>query len=117
MSVVHDAAHHGLLGTVILIRVTAASAELAETAERVMVHEIDRLQRVFSIYDPSSELNRWRRGELDDPGGELTAVLAAASSWFEASQGTFHPASRVLTDRWRAAEAAGAEPNGRSWLP
>lgn len=107
----HVGVHHGLLGTVIEIRVTAISDEAAEAAEDVVVEEIRRLQAVFSAFDPSSELSRWRRGEVDEPSRELAALLIAALGWQERGRGTFNPMVGVLTETWQEAERAGVPPD------
>ena len=64
--------YHGLLGTVVEVRVTADDDPVsALSAEQRVVAEIQRLEGVFSVYDEGSTLCRWRRGELDDPGDTM----------------------------------------------
>lgn len=102
--------YHPLLGTNVEVRVVGrgagpgAALARAEAAERVAVAELERLQDVFSVYDPDSELCRWRGGKLDAPPPELVEVLAAAQRWWQASGGGFHPAVGVLRRRWLRAE-------------
>lgn len=103
--------YHPLLGTNVEIRVTAAgdspAAALAdaERAEQVALAEMVRLQNVFSVFDPDSELRRWRSDPLLEPPPELVEVLAAAEHWWTVSQGAFHPAIAPLRDRWVRAAA------------
>jgi FAD:protein FMN transferase len=103
--------YHPLLGTNVEIRVIAdaatheAAQELAEAAEQAVVTELLRLQEVFSVFDPGSELCRWRAGDDLVPSAELTEVLAAAEHWWRVSGGAFHPASATLRARWLRAEA------------
>lgn len=105
-----------LLGTNIHLRVcaiagTRESAEsLARRAEAAVIDEIAHLQRVFSIFDTTSELSRWRRGEIDEISAALTEVLAAASQWCVRSGGAFHPAAGALRARWSRAAEEGREP-------
>lgn len=103
--------YHPLLGTNVEIRVTAAgdspAAAMAEAerVEQVALAEMVRLQSVFSVFDATSELCRWRRDPQLDPSAELGEVLAAAEHWWTVSHGAFHPAIAPLRDRWVRAAA------------
>lgn len=123
--------HHGLLGTVVELRLTfAASVDdtsavdtdpepapvdearldaLAEAADAALVAEIERLQALLSARDEDSELRRWCRGETA-AGPEVAAVVALAAAWQARSGGAFDPRAGLLVDRWSAAEAADREP-------
>lgn len=103
--------YHPLLGTNVEVRVDAAAESndearrLAADAESAAVDEMVRLQAVFSVFDPSSELCRWRAGLIDTTSPELSECLAAAACWWEASGGAFHPAAARLRALWLTAEA------------
>ena len=92
------------------IRVDAVAAsddgahELAQLAEAAALEEMLRLQAVFSVYDPDSELCRWRAGDTDDVSGDLSTCLAAAEQWWRLSGGAFHPAAGQLRALWLAAD-------------
>ena len=98
------ATHSPTLGTVVEIRIEAGP-DAAITADAAAVAEFERLTEIFSIYEPSSELCRWRRAELDECSAELTEVLAAAQVWNAASGGAFHPAIEPIRHRWLVAAA------------
>lgn len=103
---------HGLLGTVIDATVTGAgSAAIAADAAAACFGEIERLQRVFNVFDEHSELRRWRSGETA-PGPELTEVNALAAAWRERSGGAFDPAAGALMTLWDTARSNGALPDG-----
>lgn len=108
--------YHPLLGTNVEIRVDAVAGSdddaerLAVNAEDAAVQEMVRLQDVFSVYDPSSELCRWRAGTTDTVSEELGTCLAAAAYWWQVSGGAFHPASAPLRALWLAAEKRGQVP-------
>ncbi len=91
--------HSPLLGAEVEVRIEA-DADAALRADAGAIAEFDRLTAVFSMYDESSELRRWRRGDSDKCSPELTGVLAAAQSWHSASDGAFHPAIEPLRKRW-----------------
>jgi thiamine biosynthesis lipoprotein len=103
--------HHPIFGTVVEVRLDATDVELAGRVERAVVSEMIRLERVFSAFDPDSELQRWKRCDVERPSAELTAVLAAAAEWQDSSNGAFNPMSGVLTGRWRRAEREGEVPD------
>lgn len=98
------AIHSPMLGTEVEIRVDA-DPEGALAADAAAVGEFERLTSVFSVYEQSSELSRWRRAEVDECSTELTEVLAAAQSWHAVSGGAFHPAIQPLQRRWQRAVA------------
>jgi thiamine biosynthesis lipoprotein len=102
--------HHPLLGTVIEVRISGAE-RAATAADLRVVTEIQRLERVFSVFDPSSELSRWRRGEDFELCAELDHVLRLALQWQDLSNGAFNPAAGVLTRIWRDARADDVEPD------
>jgi thiamine biosynthesis lipoprotein len=73
----------------------AARAALAEAAG-----EIARLEALFSLADPASQLSRLNRdGALDAPARDLRATLLAAEGWRAATWGAFEPTVQPL---WRA---------------
>lgn len=121
-----DHAHHfraryePLLGTVVEVRValgethSADSDSRAASANEIMdavADEMARLSEVFSAVSETSELARWSRGEIEQPGDELRDLLGAALEWVERSGGRFNPASGVLSAHWSDAERTGVLPD------
>jgi thiamine biosynthesis lipoprotein len=101
-----------LLGTVVELRIRARDAEVAEEADRQIEGEIRRLEHVFSAYDPSSELCRWRRGELDGcTTADFEELLRMALRWQVASDGAFNPAAGVMSAAWSQAADADTVPD------
>ncbi|MCC6617982.1 MAG: FAD:protein FMN transferase [Chloroflexi bacterium] len=98
------AVHSPLLGREVQIRVEA-DPEAALAADAAAVAEFERLSQIFSIYSETSELSRWRRGEVEECSPELTQVLAASKAWHATSAGAFHPAIGALRLRWLRAAA------------
>lgn len=103
--------HEPLLGTVVVVDVHGPDDTVAAAADRAVVTEIRRLQAIFDVYDPTSELARWKRGAVRRPSHELCTVLAAAEQHRVVSGGRFNPAVGVLVELWRDAARAGVEPS------
>lgn len=97
--------YENVLGTSLELRLQARSAADAAQAEQSALAEIDRLERIFSVFDQSSEFRQWqeRRGTPVRLSSELTEVLRSCKHWQERSAGAFHPASEALAQIWRAA--------------
>ncbi|WP_165226447.1 DUF2271 domain-containing protein [Aquisphaera insulae] len=109
----HDYFHENVMGTSLELRVRAADEPSARRAESRVLAEIDRLARVFSSYDPSSEIRRWQSGP---PGPahvshELLDLLAACDGWRERSGGAFDARAEVFTRIWAGAERRGSPPS------
>ncbi|WP_170332418.1 FAD:protein FMN transferase [Ruegeria arenilitoris] len=69
--------------------------------------EMDRLENIFSLYRPQSELSRLNRdGHLSGPAPELLNILSLCTAIHEASDGAFDPSIQPL---WSAI-ATGANP-------
>lgn len=106
---VHQSRHHGPLGTVIELQIEADSNSAALEAEQLALREIDRLEDVFSVYRPTSELSRWKRGEVE-PGAELTEVLAESLAWQERTGGAYNPEVGTITELWERSAETGVRP-------
>ena len=105
--------HEPVLGTTLQIYVRAGSPQLAHALEQRLLDEIDHSARVFSVFDPTSELARWRADDSDDaqPGPELLHLLDTALHWQAVGGGAFNPAVGVLTARWKQAEVDDVVPS------
>lgn len=100
-----------MLGTVLELRLTGDAAATA-AAELLFLTEFERLERVFSAYDQTSTLSRWRTGRIETTvDTELGHLLIEALRWQEVSNGSFNTASGVLSDLWKAAERAQVPPD------
>ncbi|WP_189089951.1 FAD:protein FMN transferase [Deinococcus ruber] len=94
----------GVLGTSLEIQVLAHSQTEGQAAIRAALNEIERLEHVFSRFDPHSELNRWLSDLSLRPSEELSSLLRRAEEWRSLTGGAFHPGSEALTQLWRDAE-------------
>lgn len=103
--------HEPVLGTTLELLIDATSEACAREAERAVLAEFDRLERVFSVYATDSELRRWQRAEITETGEELRALLRLSLEWFERGRGAYNPAVGRLTARWKEAAESGTRPS------
>ncbi|MDH3300106.1 MAG: FAD:protein FMN transferase [Acidimicrobiia bacterium] len=90
-----------------------AADEQAEVVADSLFGEVDRLQSVFSAFDETSELSRWRSGELpgSETSDEFADLMGRVLFWQEWSGGLFNPLVGELSASWAAAELEGREPD------
>jgi thiamine biosynthesis lipoprotein len=98
--------HEHILGTSLELRIDAASMQSAQQVEAAALAEIDRLAKILSRYDATSELMRWQRGELtgDKLSVDLVNVLKRAEHWRRLTHGAFDVRAGALGELWAHAE-------------
>ncbi len=102
----------GVLGTTLRVGVAAVSEAAAAASETEVRKEISRLDAVFSGWSNDSEFARLvSAGRASSVSPELFEVLVAAEGFRGATGGAFNPAVGGLGDLWKAAAAAGKEPD------
>jgi FAD:protein FMN transferase len=108
--------YENVLGTSLDLRVDATSEAVAVAVEERVLAEIDRLEPIFSVYNPDSELQRWQRNRgvptRLSPG--LREVLQEADHWQERTGGAFNPAGEAFLQFWREAICAKRLPSQRA---
>ncbi|MBC8137716.1 MAG: FAD:protein FMN transferase [Fibrella sp.] len=100
--------YENVLGTSLELRVVGpSSSPAAAHVERTALCEIDRLEKIFTRFQPDSELRRWQNNPgVETPiSSELWDVLRACDKWRDRSGGAFHPATETLSELWRNAAA------------
>lgn len=103
--------HQPLLGTFVEVRIPSAlDATTAAMIDRAATTEMVRLQSVFSAFDRSSELERWKRGEVPIPSEDFSRAMQSALDWQLRSEGRFNTAAGVVTQLWMRAEVTGTVP-------
>ncbi len=101
-----------ILGTSLDIWLVAPDAPTAEHGESVVLEELERLRKVFSLYDPDSELSRLNRIEGPAPASnELRSVLREYEQWQQRSAGACNAQVGAMRQIWAAAERAGVFPD------
>ncbi len=101
-----------VLGTSFRLVLVTASRKQAETALQTALAEIERCRRIFSTYDPQSELSKinampWRSRRELVLSTDLARVLRSSLYWRKVSQGAFDPYLGDLIARWRLAAKHG----------
>jgi thiamine biosynthesis lipoprotein len=73
----------------------------ADEALAAVVAEIDRLENIFSLHRPSSQLSRLSaQGMLYAPSRDLSDALASSARWKRLTGGAFDPAVQPLWQYW-----------------
>lgn len=96
-----------VLGTSLELKFAVASEPAAERAEAAALAEFDRVGKILSGYDSSSEFNRWMKtkGEAVRVSPELFDVLSLFEQWRGRTQGALDPAAQVVSQLWKNAAA------------
>ena len=105
--------HEGVLGTSLELKFFAHSAADAEAAEAAALAEFDRLGKILSGYDATSEFRQWlaTRGEAIRVSPELFEVLALFDTWRERTGGALDASAEVAGLLWKAAAQAQRVPS------
>ncbi len=84
-----------------------ADEALARAALRAAIAELSRLEAVFSLYEPNSEISRLNRdGRLQAPSSDLVHLLAQAEAISEATGGAFDITVQPLFEAYRKRRGA-----------
>lgn len=102
-----------IIGTSFDLWLAASNEMEAERAESAALTEIERLRRIFSTFEPASELSRLNRtvGSFT-ASDELLDVLRAYELWQQRTGGALHGQVGELVRVWSDAEKAGRAPEG-----
>jgi FAD:protein FMN transferase len=95
------------------LRIIADDRESAEQGESRLLVEIDRLNAIYSEYEPTSEFSQLIQtaiGQTRPISTELAGTLKMCEQWKSASHGAFDPATAALSQTWQQAEQRNAIP-------
>lgn len=93
------------LGGEARVSLYGADQEAARGALESVAAEIERLEEIFSLYRPSSELSRLNRdGYLKAPANDLIGILRAGEEWRRRTGGAFDPTVQPM---WKAISDGG----------
>ena len=100
-----------VVGTSLDVWLIAADAASVRAAESAVLEEIDRLCKVFSTFDPDSELSRLDRSSGPFPASaDLRAVLREYERWQTLSGGACNAQVGAMTRVWDDAARTGGVP-------
>ncbi len=92
--------HENVLGTSLELRIRADSSGAASRAEQLALLEIDRLSKIFSSYDASSEFSKFQSlptGSAMPVSNELYETMQQCDQWTRISRGAFNPGVEQLS--------------------
>ena len=97
--------YENVLGTSMEIKVSANGERRATKAEEVALSEVDRLNKILSGYDSSSEFRRWMKAgkEPVTVSPELFEVLSLFEQWRLKSNGALDASAETISKVWRDA--------------
>jgi len=95
--------YENVLGTSLEIKVSAPSPEKATLAENAAMNEIDRLNKILSGYDASSEFRQWAVGAKQPVkvSPELYEVLSLFDKWRIQTNGALDASAEVVGKVWK----------------
>ncbi|MEO7529950.1 MAG: FAD:protein FMN transferase, partial [Sediminibacterium sp.] len=96
-----------VLGTSLEIKISSASEKQAAVAEAAAMKEIDRMGKILSAYDASSEFSKWTKtfNEAKTVSPELFEVLNLFDQWRIRSNGALDASAQVVSKLWKEAAA------------
>jgi thiamine biosynthesis lipoprotein len=104
--------HDHILGTSLDVWLNGLDIAGVEDVEKTLLAEIERLRRIFSLYDEDSELVRLNRTrEPMSVSAEMIDVLRLYEIWQERSHGAFSGQLGQLVFVWKEAEKKQQEPD------
>ncbi len=97
--------YENVLGTSMEIKISADAQRNAAKAESAALAEIDRLNKILSGYDPSSEFSQWMKSDKKPiaVSSDLYEVLSLFEQWRIKSKGALDASAETISKLWRDA--------------
>ena len=94
-----------VLGTSMEIKIASNNEQYAVKAEEAALAEVDRLDKILSGYDSSSEFRRWMRTDKKpvEVSPELFEVLSLFEQWRIKTNGALDASAETISKLWRDA--------------
>ncbi|MDB4903337.1 MAG: apbE 1 [Mucilaginibacter sp.] len=114
-SAIYVSDYENVLGTSFEFKALALTPAKAEAAENAALSEIDRLNKILSGYDASSEFSIWMHGEKRPVkvSPELYEVLYLFDKWRVQSGGALDASAEVIGRVWKAAAKSNQQPTSQ----
>lgn len=96
-----------VLGTSMELKISTISQADATNAENIVTHEINRMAKILSAYDPNSEFSAWFRtyGQPVHISKELFDVLDLFDQWRIRTSGALDASAEKVSKLWKQAAA------------
>jgi thiamine biosynthesis lipoprotein len=109
----HISNYENVLGTSMEIKIVAKTDNNANNAEKTALAEIDRLNKILSGYDATSEFSRWMKAGKKETAvsTELYDVLSLFDKWRVKSNGALDASAETISKVWRDAEKSNRLPS------
>ncbi len=109
----HIAHYENVLGTSLEIKTSVFSESQATIAEQTVLQEIERLSKILSGYDASSEFSKWMNthNEAIPVSKELFTVLHLFDDWRFRTNGALDPAAEIVNKVWKEAASKSTFPS------
>lgn len=110
--------YENVLGTSMQIKIAAASPQNAASAEDAALAEVDRLNKILSGYDASSEFSRWMKATKKPMtvSPELFEVLSLFEQWRSKSHGALDASAETISKLWRDAASQNRLPSSADMM-
>jgi thiamine biosynthesis lipoprotein ApbE len=104
--------YDNVLGTSLQLKIAASTPELASNAETAALNEIDRLNKILSGYNRSSEFSNWltTKNQAVKVSPELFEVLSLFDQWRVQSNGALDASAEVVGRVWKDAARNHTQP-------
>ncbi len=105
--------YENVLGTSMVIKIAANTEQNAVKAEKAALAEVDRLNKILSGYDPTSEFSQWMKGDKKpiEISPDLYEVLSLFEQWRIKSNGALDAAAETISKLWRNAAKQNQPPS------
>lgn len=104
------------LGALACLEIYHPDATRAQSLVQRSVDELERLERIFSLYRPESALSTLNReGAINHPPPDLVVLLSTSLRYHKETEGAFDPTVQPLWDLYsRHFSSVNPDPNGPS---
>jgi len=104
--------YENILGTSLQLKIAAISLDKAKNAEDAALNEIERLNKILSGYDATSEFKKWTNtnNKPVKVSPELFEVLSLFDKWRIQSGGAIDASAEVIGKVWKEAAKSNHQP-------
>lgn len=109
---IYTSNYENVLGTSLEIKIQSINDKIAEKSEKAALIEIDRLNKILSSYDQTSEFKLFEQ-TFKTPvniSTELFEVLELFNKWQNTTNGALNPAAETISKIWKAASISNQLP-------